>query len=199
MKIGLYGGTFDPPHNAHLTLAEWVQKELQLEYIYFIPTAIHAFKNNSDLSPPLIRLKLVKKAIEGYDKFRVSRIELDRPETSYTVHTLKKFRQFENLPKCELYYMMGSDNLAELHRWKDPELIMKLAKIVVLRRSVKELRAVNPDIIQKVIFLESPIIDLSATEIRNKIKLGIDCSDKIPSTVLKMVNEYGLYGSQGKK
>jgi nicotinate-nucleotide adenylyltransferase len=196
MKIGLYGGTFDPPHNAHLKLADWVQKELGLDLIYFIPAAIHAIKNNTDLSPPHLRLNLVEKAIEGYKNFRVSRIEIDREETSYTVHTLQQFRQFENLADCNLFYIMGFDNLADFHCWKDPDIIMDLAKIVVIRRSVKEERFVDTEIAERVTYLDSPIIDLSATDIRNKIRSGIDVSDLVPSSVLRMVNEYGLYRDQ---
>jgi nicotinate-nucleotide adenylyltransferase len=193
MKVGLYGGTFDPPHNAHLTLAEWVQKELQLEYIYFIPTAIHALKNNSDLSPTPIRLELVQKAIEGYERFRISRIEIDRKTTSYTVKTLQEFRKFEKLPESELYYIIGEDNLVDFHLWKDPYTIMKLAEIVVLRRTGTDGQKVKSQFSQNVTYLDSPTIDLSATEIRKKIKMGIDVSELIPPSVLKIINEYGLY------
>ncbi len=193
MKIGLYGGTFDPPHNAHLDLAEWVQKKLQLDLVYFVPTAIHAFKNNIDLSPPQVRLQLVENAIIGHKKLKVSRIELDRPEISYTVHTLQKFKQYENLPDSELVYIIGFDNLAEFHRWKRPEEILKLAKVVVIRRSMEKIPDINTDIDKKVHYLDSPIIDISSTEIRNKIKRGIDVSNLVPTPVLKLIDEYGLY------
>jgi len=193
MKIGLYGGTFDPPHNAHLSLAKWVQKELQLAYIYFIPASIHAFKKKSDLSPTSIRLKLVQKAIEGYERFRVSRIEIDRKDTSYTVKTLQDFRKIEKLPDSELYYLIGEDNLIDFHRWKDPDSILKLAQIIVLRRSGPHLRKVSSELGRKVIFLDSPIIDVSATDIRKKIKMGIDVSELLPPSVLKIINDYKLY------
>jgi len=193
MKIGLYGGTFDPPHNAHLELAEWVQKELQLDFVYFVPAAIHAFKNNVDLSPPQVRLQLVENAIKGHKKLRVSCIELDRPETSYTVHTLQKFKQYENLPDSELVYIMGFDNLAEFHRWKQPEEILKLAKVVVIRRLMEKMPDISTDIDKKVHYLDSPIIDISSTEIRNQIKRGTDVSNLVPRPVLKLIDEYGLY------
>jgi nicotinate-nucleotide adenylyltransferase len=193
MRIGLYGGTFDPPHIAHLKLADWVQKELQLAYIYFIPTAIHALKNNSDLSPAFIRLKLVEAATEGYEGFKVSRIEIDRKEISYTIHTLQKFKKYEKLPESEIYYIIGIDNLADFQMWKEPDKIMDLARIVVIRRSGTDDQKINSKYIQKVTFLESPIIDISATEIRNKINLGIDVSDLLPPSVLKVINDYGLY------
>jgi nicotinate-nucleotide adenylyltransferase len=193
MKIGLYGGTFDPPHNAHLKLADWVRNELELAYIYFIPTAIHALKNNSNISPAGTRLRLIEAAIEGYDGFRTSRIEIDRKDISYTLNTLQEFKKYEELPDSELYYIMGIDNLADFHLWKDPEKIMELSKIVVIRRSGSP----EDDLIdiynQKVTYLESPIIDLSSSDIRYKIRSGIDVSDLIPPTVLKIINTYGLY------
>ena len=193
MKIGLYGGTFDPPHNAHLALAAWVQKELQLAYIYFIPAAIHAFKNNSDLSPTSIRLKLVQKAVEDYERFRVSRIEIDRKDTSYTVNTLQEFKKFEKLPLSKLYYILGIDNLIDFHKWKEPEKIMELAEIIVLRRPGIPFQKVKIELNQKVTYLDSPLINLSATEIRKKIRMGIDVSELIPPSVLKIINDYGLY------
>lgn len=193
MKIGLYGGTFDPPHNAHLTLADWVQKKIGLAYIYFIPAAIHALKNNSELSPTPIRLQLVQKAIEGYDKFRVSRIEIDRKDISYAVTTLRDFKKYENLPDSELYYILGIDNIIDFHLWKEPETILKLAKIIVLRRSGFPIQKVESQLSKKVTYLDSPFIDLSATEIRKKIKMGIDVSELIPSSVLNIINRYGLY------
>jgi nicotinate-nucleotide adenylyltransferase len=198
MKIGMYGGSFDPPHNAHLYLADWVQKELGLDLIYFIPAAIHAFKNNSDLSPPLLRLKLVEQAIKKYKKFRISRIEIEQPETSYTVFTLQNFKRYEGLPDCDLYYIMGYDNLVDFHKWKDPEIILDLAKIVVIGRSIEENRDVNTDIAGRVLYLESPLIDLSSTDIREKIKSGMDVSDLVPSPVLSIINDHGLYRDQNK-
>ena len=193
MKIGLYGGTFDPPHNAHLNLADWVQKELQLDYIYFIPASIHACKNNADLSPAPLRLKLVEKAIAGYKRFKVSRIEIDREETSFTVHTLQQFKQYEKLPECELYYIIGIDNLIDFHRWKEPDVITKLTNIVVMRRSINDGHNLNIDYFKKAIYLESPIIDISATEIRKKIRSKIDVSQLVAPAVLKIINDNGLY------
>ena len=193
MKIGLYGGTFDPPHNAHLALADWVQKKLELEYIYFIPAAIHACKSNAGLSPAPLRLKLVEKAIENKGRFRVSHIEIDRKDISYTVHTLQNFSKYEKLPDPDLYFIIGNDNLKDFHLWKDPEMILKLTKIVVIRRSAKDIEDVKSKYAQKVTFLESPIIDISASEIRENINRGHDVSELIPSSVLKLIDDYGLY------
>ncbi len=193
MQIGLYGGTFDPPHNAHVKLAEWVRQKLRLDFIYFIPAARHAFKKNSHLSPEHIRVKMVKAAISENKHFRLSRIEMDRNGISYTVDTIRGFSKYENIPAAKLYYIMGIDNLTEFHRWKDPESIAKLVQVVVIRRSVPD----NPKVInrykKKVTFLVSPIIDISATEIREMVNKGLDIFDFVSPAVNKVIREYRLY------
>lgn len=193
MRIGLYGGTFDPPHNAHLKLAEWVRQKLRLDYIYFIPAAKHAFKKNSHLSPEDIRVKMVEAAVGENRHFRLSRIEMDRIGISYTVDTIRNFSQYENIPAAKLYYIMGIDNLAEFHRWKDPESITKLVKVVVIRRSAPDNKGIISRYRKKVMFLASPILDISATEIREMVKNGLDISDFVPAAVNKIIHEYGLY------
>jgi nicotinate-nucleotide adenylyltransferase len=193
MRIGLYGGTFDPPHNAHLKLAEWVRQKLRLDYIYFIPAAKHAFKKNSHLSPEDIRVKMVEAAVGENRNFRLSRIEMDRIGISYTVDTIRNFSQYENIPAAKLYYIMGIDNLAEFHRWKDPESIAKLVKVVVIRRSGPDNKGIISSYRKKVMFLASPILDISATEIREMVKNGLDISDLVPPAVNKIIHEYRLY------
>jgi nicotinate-nucleotide adenylyltransferase len=193
MRIGLYGGTFDPPHNAHLKLAEWVRQKLRLDYIYFIPAAKHAFKKNSHLSPEDIRVKMVEAAVGENRHFRLSRIEMDRIGISYTVDTIRNFSQYENIPAAKLYYIMGIDNLAEFHRWKDPESIAKLVKVVVIRRSGPDNKGIISSYRKKVMFLASPILDISATEIREMVKNGLDISDLVPPAVNKIIHEYRLY------
>ena len=195
MKIGLYGGTFDPPHYAHLRLAEWVRNHLQLAYIYFIPASIHAFKNESEVTAVQTRLHLVEAAIQNYDRFRISRIEIDRRDVSYTVDTLRKFKEYENLPESELYYIIGIDNLADFHRWKEPEEILKLAEIVAIRREGFNDNQIIDKYKEDVSFLCSPVINISSTEIRDKVSEGEDISTYVPPSVLKVIDEYNLYRS----
>jgi len=193
MRIGLYGGTFDPPHTAHIRLARWVRDKLDLEYIYFIPAAFHALKNNSKLSPAEIRYRMVQVATENEKKFKVSRIELDRKGISFTVDTLREFLEYENLPQSELFYIIGIDNLYDFHRWKDPAIIKKLATIVVIQREGGKKEDISSDITKDTLFLNSPIIDISATEIREEIKSGIYDKEKIPGRVLDVIKDLNLY------
>jgi len=193
MKLGLYGGTFDPPHKAHLKLAEWVLNELHLDYIYFIPAAVHAFKNNSELSPKHIRLEMLSAAIKNKPKFRVSRLEIDRDGVSYTINSIQDFLNYEGIVKAKLYYIIGIDNLLEFHLWKDPEKILNLAQLIVIRRSGFNNHEIIKKYKDKANFLQSPIIDISATDIRYKIKNNIDVSDVLPTAVYKIIKKYGLY------
>jgi nicotinate-nucleotide adenylyltransferase len=195
MKIGLYGGTFDPPHYAHLKLADWVREHLQLACIYFIPTSVHAFKKSSDITPVSIRLHLLESAIDNDDRFKISRIEVERQNVSYTVDTLRKFEEYENLPESELYYILGADNLADFHRWKEPEAILKLARVVAIRRKGRFNKQILDQYKNDITFLKSPVINISSTEIRKKISRGEDVSDQIPSSVWTFIKEHNLYRS----
>ena len=193
MKIGLYGGTYDPPHDAHIELAEWVRDNLSLDYIYFIPVGSHAFKYDYRISPPEIRYQMVEAAIQDHKYLRVSRIELDRPDISYTIDTISSFRQYEKIGTTDLYLIIGIDNLSEFHRWKDPDKVLDQVKVVVIRRSGYNDRSLLEKYRNKVTFLESPLIDISATEIREKVLNNQDISDLVPPAVQKIILKEGLY------
>ncbi len=193
MQIGLYGGTFDPPHNAHIKLARWVRDKLDLDFVYFIPAALHALKNNSYVTPAEIRYRMVLAATEMDTHFKVSRIELDRPGISFTVDTLREFADYENIPDAKLFYIIGIDNLYDFHRWKDPKIITDLATIIVIQRHGCKQENISDDFKQSVLFLESPIIDISATDVREEIKKGIFDTNKVPAPVLGVIRQLNLY------
>jgi len=195
MHIGLYGGTFDPPHWGHLKLAEWVYQFLNLEYIYFIPAALHAFKGKQNMSPAERRYDMVLAAIRAHPHFRISRIEIDRPGTSYTIDTLTNFVAFEHLAQAELFYIIGSDNLTDFGRWKNPDQILELATLVVLRRAGSAgTGEIFPEH-KNIVYAESPVIDISATEIREKVKNRQDISSLVPPAVSTIIQKYHLYQS----
>jgi len=192
-KIGLFGGTFDPPHNAHLNLAHFVLKALKLDLIYFIPAALHALKNNISLTAQDKRYDMLCVAVENNDKFRVSKIELELLNTSYTVDTLRAFRDYEKLGNAELYYILGSDNLYEIHLWKNPEEIFHLAKVVVLRRPGYQDTSILEKYKDKITILQSPLYDISSSDIRRKIRKGISVKDYVPERVMEKIRAYKLY------
>ncbi len=192
-KIGLYGGTFDPIHIGHLLLAEWAQQDLGLDRVYFIPASIHAFKRNGELSDSKLRFRLVQTAIRDFPGFSVSRIELDRDGISYAVDTVTDFRRYEQVEGADLYYLMGMDNLKDFHRWKQPDEIMKQAQITVFARPGYEQQEIHERYKDSVLFLNSPVLDLSASGIRSRIAAGKSVRGMVTPAVYEIINAMNLY------
>jgi nicotinate-nucleotide adenylyltransferase len=192
-RIGLYGGTFDPPHHGHLILAEWVRNQLHLDSVYFIPAAVHPLKENTHITPQKIRLEMIRAAVAGYDYFHVSDIEINRAGTSYTVDTLKSFPQYEHVGSCELYFIIGYDNYREINLWRDAHLLGELACFVVLRRTTHSPTKESDKQIQNTIELDSPKIDISSTGIRENCRNGIPFKAMVPGQVFELIQRHGLY------
>jgi nicotinate-nucleotide adenylyltransferase len=194
IRIGLYGGTFDPPHRAHLELADWVVDYLDLAALYFIPTAVHPLKDNRHLTPADLRFKMLQAALWGHDRLRISRIEMNQHRPSYTVDTLRQFTGFENLTDVNLIYLMGVDNVHEIHLWKEPEKILQLADIYVLQRPGYNSQQIPTDLQNRLKFLPAPSMDISASEIREMINRGEDVAHLLPENVYSIIRKHHLYG-----
>jgi nicotinate-nucleotide adenylyltransferase len=192
-KVGIYGGTFDPPHNAHLTVAKFALEKLTLDVLYIVPAKGHALKKNASITPAPIRYDMTKAAFRDQHRIRVSRIELDGPETSYTVDTIERFQAYEHLRDPEYYDLIGADNLSELHLWKEPEKIINIAHVVVLRRpGYLEIPEISRSW-KRMIMLDSPEMDISSTDIRNRVRQGIPIDDAVPRAVIELIEFHGLY------
>jgi nicotinate-nucleotide adenylyltransferase len=192
-KIGIYGGTFNPLHHAHLILAEWAIIELHLDLVYFIPAFIHAFKNNSQSVSAEIRYEMINAAVKDFPHLKVSRIEIDRFSTSFTVDTLRDLKSDKLFRNTELFYLLGSDNLSEFHLWKNPEEILKLSAVAVFRRSNDNDLLIDNKYKDRIIMLDSPIINISATEIRKRIKENKPYQSLVPEAVYKIIEDKRLY------
>ena len=192
-KIGLFGGTFDPPHIAHINLINTVIKNLKLHTVYFIPTARHPLKENTKITSAEIRCEMLEAALNNYPEFRLSKIEIDRPAISFTIDTIKKFCGYEKLSNVALYFILGSDNINEIHLWKDPEQIFKLAHVVVLRRPGSEESPVIDKYKNRIILIDLPLMPVSSTDLRKKIRNGQDYQNLIPSGVAEIIDKYNLY------
>lgn len=192
-RIGLYGGTFDPPHNAHITLAESVLNTIDLDYIYFIPTAIHAFKDRKQITPQQIRYQMLETAIGQRPKFRISKIEFDRPSVSYTVDTLRSFCTYENIDRAFIYYIIGMDNFLEFSLWKEPEKILDLAHLLVMQRPGYTKLSADIRFSNRVEFLETPLFDISSTDIRKRISEGQPYKHLVPQGVAELIEKHNLY------
>jgi len=188
-KLGIIGGTFDPVHNGHLLVAEWLQKSLYLDKVYFIPNHIHPFQKRNDITPDNIRLQMLRIALADYPNFEIDTIELDKQGISYSVDTIRFYKK--RYPPAELFLLIGEDNYSEFYKWKDPEEIKDSVQVVVYRRKSADRSEQQPD--RGILFVDSPEIDISSTQIRNRIKEGQSCSKFLPQSVDDFILENGLY------
>lgn len=192
-RIGIYGGTFDPIHLGHLILAEQCREQCALDEVWFVPAAHSPFKSGVDQTPGEQRLALVKAAIADHPALRVSRCELDRSGPSWTVDTLEILHA-EN-PARELFLLMGADSLQSLPLWHRPERIAELATIVGVNRGDRPLPDLNSlgHLAGRVRIVTMPGIDLSATEIRERVRAGRSIRYLVPAAVEQLIGELGLY------
>lgn len=198
MKIGIMGGTFDPIHTGHLIIGEYARTTLDLDKIIFIPVGLPPHKDNSKVSTSSKRLEMTKLAISSNSYFYLSSIEVDRKEITYTIDTIKELKKIYK--EDELYFVIGGDSLFEIEKWKDFEQLIKLCKFVVLERPGRT----KEEIEQKKIELKlsykielekiySPLIDISSTEIRERVKNNLSIKYLVPESVEAYIMYHKLY------
>ena len=186
-KIGIYGGTFDPIHHAHLILARFALEEFALERIIFVPTRVSPYKNDSVASPET-RLQMLRSAIEGEPQFEVDDCELQRAPPSYTIDTIQALK--EKWPDAHLFFLLGDDNLAGLPSWRDFGNLRHMVTFIVLQR------AITP-VAHKYLSVDRRI-DISATEIRQRIASGRTIHFLVPRAVEQIISTRGLYREVAK-
>jgi len=197
-KVGILGGTFDPVHNAHLAIVDEARLQLELDEVVFVPAGQPWMKSDRVITAAEHRVAMLRLAIADKYGFRLSTMEIDRPGPSYTVDTLKKLSN-EFVELAELFFIIGWDSLPYLPRWKEPEHIIELCHLVALPRpgySLPDLDALDkkvPGLLRRIIILERPQIDISATEIRERVAKGLDISKLVPQAVAEYIREKGLY------
>ncbi|GAB4298086.1 MAG: nicotinate-nucleotide adenylyltransferase [Ignavibacteriaceae bacterium] len=188
-KAGIFGGTFDPIHHGHLITAQSVREIRNLEKIIFIPSFIPPHKQNQQITSPEHRLEMVKLAVEPVPFFEWSDFEIKAGRVSYTIDTLKEFRKNYD----QLEFIIGYDNIFQFHKWKDADEIIKLAQIIVLKRKSSH----KPEFIDKyykaAVFVETRAIEISATDIRNRIRDGLPVYYLTPDKVLNYIEKNNLY------
>ena len=184
MKLGFYGGTFDPIHNGHLILARDAVEALSLDRLYFIPNTISPHKHHTEPTPAALRAEMVRAAIEGEPQFELDETELNRPGLSYTIDTILEMRERFG-PDTQFYYLLGQDNVAALSSWRRVDELHHLVTFVVLSRS--ELEAPLPyQTLQR-------RIDISATEIRKRIANGQSIRYLVPDKVHDLITRHKIY------
>lgn len=190
-NLCVYGGTFDPIHFGHLILANYIKEELDVDKFIFIPSFLPPHKTNKTHTPFDHRLKMLELAIGNSDDFLISDIEYKRKGLSYSHITIDELR--EHYSPENLYFLIGGDSLRDLHQWKNPEKIMNTAKIVVVGRPGSDYSEVDQNILNKVKIIKSPLIEISSTDIRSRIKTGKSIKYMVPEIVEKYIIENGLY------
>ena len=182
-KIGIFGGTFDPIHHGHLVLARDAIEQLQLENVIFIPAAISPHKLGQTPAASEVRVEMLRAAIEGQPQFCLDTLELERPAPSYTVDTIESLRTRE--PDAQFIYLIGEDNVAQLSTWRRFADLSKMVQFAVLDRS--GLNTVHPyPAVRR-------HIDISATDIRNRVARGQSIRYLVPQAVEKIIRDRELY------
>lgn len=189
MKIGLYFGSFNPIHTGHLIVAESILELTDIDKIWFVVSPQNPFKSDKDLLHQFDRYDMVQAAIEGNPRFAVSDIEFHLPKPSYTITTLDALA--EKFPDKEFCLVLGGDNLTHLHKWKDADRLLKEYQIYIYPRPhAKEGPLDNhPSITQ----VNAPLLDISATFVRNQIKANKSVRYLLPETVEGLIKLKGWY------
>ncbi|HET7613519.1 MAG TPA: nicotinate-nucleotide adenylyltransferase [Gemmatimonadaceae bacterium] len=191
MRIGVFGGTFDPPHVGHLLLASDAREALNLDRLIFIPAGAQPFKINSPpVAPARDRLEMVRLAVADDAHYSVDDAEIERKGLSYTVDTLEQLAT--RYPSGKLFLLLGEDALAAFDQWREPERIRELATLAVMRRDGGSTAAVKP-VPDGVIEVSTRRVDVSSTEIRARLRAGKSIKGFVPESVERFIEARGLY------
>ncbi|MDB5035179.1 MAG: nicotinate-nicotinamide nucleotide adenylyltransferase [Chlorobi bacterium] len=190
-SVGIFGGTFDPVHMGHLLLAEYARDEMRLDIILFLPAYIPPHKRDGRaISAAGCRLEMLRLATESNPGFAVSAHEIECEGVSYTVDTLQRMR--EAWPQVKLTMLIGGDSARDFRSWRQPEQIARLARIGVWERPDIPL---PPELLPGVGYhrIDSPLIEISSTEIRESAREGRSIRYRTPDPVIQYINQHGLY------
>jgi nicotinate-nucleotide adenylyltransferase len=191
MKIGIFGGTFNPPHLGHLIVAESVCEQLRCDTILFIPSANPPNKSETSVAAAADRLHMTRSAVEGNSRFAVSDIEAQRGGLSYTIDTVMALADIYT--KASLSLIIGADNLLEFQTWKSPDEILSHVTLVAMTRPGYAVPQDHGKFSKIATFVNVPQINISGTEIRRKIKMGRSIRYLVPNVVEEYIRQRGLY------
>jgi nicotinate-nucleotide adenylyltransferase len=195
-RLGILGGTFDPPHLGHLLLAENALGALQLDTVLFIPAAAPPHKHGKELTATEHRLRMVELAIADNPRFALSKVDVNRPGPHYSVDMLRLVQA--EYPAAGLFFLMGSDSLRDFARWHDPAGILTCAMLGVMMRpgavvDLTPLKVALPGIEGRLAFVDSPAIGISSTTIRQRMWAGQSIRYYVPAAVADYIAQHGLY------
>lgn len=198
MRIGIFGGTFDPIHYGHLLLAETCRQSLNLDEVRFVPASSPPHKQGRQITDGRMRADMVRFAVSGFPELLVDERELHRQGPSFTVDTLAEYRA--EFPEAELFLLVGADSLRDLLSWREPEQISQLATIVACNRpgidaltTEQVVEWVGSEIARRVVTLQMPGTDISASEMRERVRCGRGLRFLTPRAVEAFVVQNQLY------
>ena len=201
MRLGIFGGSFNPVHYGHLLLAETCREQARLDEVWFVPNALSPLKQDQPPAADKHRVEMLQLAIGGHEPFRLCTMEIDRGGISYTVDTLMQISSEQ--PAAALYFLMGADSLVDLRKWREPQRICDLALPLVVRRhgspepQWEALAALlNPSRLAQVrqMTIDMPLIDLSASDLRRRAAAGQSMRYRTPRGVEKYIQTHRVYG-----
>jgi nicotinate-nucleotide adenylyltransferase len=199
MRLGIFGGTFDPPHLGHLILAAEARSQLQLDRLLWVLTPYPPHKQNNNVSSLEQRLELVEAALAQDPAFELSRIEIERPGPHYAADTVERLQ--EQFPAANIYYLIGGDSLHDLPTWREPRrFLAHISGLGVMRRpgdrvEFDDLSRSLPGLREKVHLIQAPLLEISSSDLRQRIMEGRPFRYYLPPEVYELILERGYYRS----
>lgn len=198
-KLGVFGGTFDPPHFGHLILAEEARQQLGLDRVLWLPVGVSPFKKDLQISAPNHRVAMVQAAIRDNPAFELSRVDLERPAPQYSVDTVAILQQ--QFPTARLYWLMGQDSLRDLPNWTRGEEFIHACEIAVLKRpgvtmdlmDLSSVFAAFPELATRLHWVNAPQMEIAAHDIRQRVKHHRSIRYFVPPAVAEYITHTGLY------
>lgn len=197
-RIGILGGTFDPPQMGHLILAEYSRETLGIDHILFVPVGDHPFKQNQTRLPIERRLAMLQLAIANNPAFSISRVDIDRPGPHYSADTVRLIRH--QFPEAALYFVMGGDNLRELPTWTRAPELYRCCRLAVMKRADEDVSpdmhaAALPGLSAKVDIVDVPMLSLwlSSSYVVSRLRQNLSVRYLVPDAVLRYIAEHNLY------
>jgi nicotinate-nucleotide adenylyltransferase len=202
MRLGIFGGTFDPPHLGHLILAAESADQLALDKVLWVITADPPHKQAEEITPLSIRLEMLTAALDDDPRFEISRVDIERPGPQYAVDTVQILKELN--PGSQLFYLLGGDSLHDLPKWYAPQrLLASVDAVGVMRRpgdliDLGGLERSLPGLSKRVRFVEAPLLEIASRDIRERIVAHRHHRYFLPETVYTLIEQYGLYRTAGR-
>lgn len=197
LRLGVFGGTFDPPHHAHRILASEALEQLKLARVLWVLTPNPPHKTDANITPLEHRLAMLQAALEGEDRFELSRVDIQRPPPHFALGTILALRR--QYPQACLVFLMGGDSLHDLPKWHEPQAFLEACdELGVMRRAsnnldLEALEAALPGLKMKLRWIDTPLLEISASWVRQRVSAGNTYRYYVPEAVYQVIEANGLY------